>query len=238
MTLLLFARGLLALVAGAFILVRGASLLALRLGLFDGALLLGLLMAYTVFLVRQSRAEPAATGPDEFAGELKPGTAGRWDARLPAQLGLIVAGLVLFVLGSDWLVQAAVIFARAIGLSEVIIGLTIVAAGTSLPEVAASVVASFKGERDITVGNVVGSCVVNVFGVVGLWGRRGGRRHRRRFAAAAGRGSIRSVSDARRTGGVPAGLPDRSRDRPLRGRPVPGLLHGLCGLPCDGGAAP
>lgn len=57
--------------------------------------------------------------------------------------------------------QAAVIFARALGLSEVIIGLTIVASGTSLPEVAASVVASLKGERDIAVGNVVGSCVFN-----------------------------------------------------------------------------
>ena len=128
----------------------------------------GLLMAYTAFLVRQSRAEPAATGPDEYADTLQPAKAGRWDARLPAQLGLIVAGLVLLVLGSDWLVQAAVIFARALGLSEVIIGLTIVASGTSLPEVAASVVASLKGERDIAVGNVVGSCVFNLFGVVGL----------------------------------------------------------------------
>ena len=65
------------------------------LGLFDGSLLLGLLMAYTAFLVRQSRAEPAATGPDEYADTLQPAKAGRWDARLPAQLGLIVAGLVI-----------------------------------------------------------------------------------------------------------------------------------------------
>lgn len=83
------------------------------LGLFDGSLLLGLLMAYTAFLVRQSRAEvEAATGAGEYADTLQPAKAGRWDARLPAQLGLIVAGLVLLVLGSDWLVQAAVIFAR------------------------------------------------------------------------------------------------------------------------------
>lgn len=75
---------------------------------------------------------------------------------------------MLLVLGSEGLVRAAVTFARALGLSEVIIGLTISAAGTSLPEVAASVMASLKGERDIAVGNVVGSCIFNLFGVVGL----------------------------------------------------------------------
>jgi cation:H+ antiporter len=138
------------------------------LGLFDGSLLLGLLVAYTMFLVRQSRAEPATGGRDEFADELQPASAGRWDATLTAQIALVVAGLALLVLGSEGLVSAAVSFARALGLSEVIIGLTIVAAGTSLPEVAASVMASVKGERDIAVGNVVGSCIFNLFGVVGL----------------------------------------------------------------------
>lgn len=155
------------------IMIGGAVLLIVlgldgALGLFDGLLLLGSLVAYTVFLVRQSRAEPAAAGHDEFADELQPASAGRWDARLPMQLALIVAGLLLLVLGSEGLVRAAVSFARALGLSEVIIGLTIVAAGTSLPEVAASVMASLKGERDIAVGNVVGSCIFNLFGVVGL----------------------------------------------------------------------
>jgi cation:H+ antiporter len=138
------------------------------LGLFDGSLLFGLVIAYTVFLVRQSKAEPVTGGPDEFADELRPASAGRWDATLPAQLALVVAGLVLLALGSEGLVRAAVTFARALGLSEVVIGLTIVAAGTSLPEVAASVMASVKGERDIAVGNVVGSCIFNLFGVVGL----------------------------------------------------------------------
>lgn len=138
------------------------------LGLFDGLLLLGLLLAYTVFLVRQSRAEPAVAGRDGFTDGLQPAARGRWDAGLPAQVALIVAGLVLLVLGSEGLVRAAVSFARALGLSEVVIGLTIVAAGTSLPEVAASVLATLKGERDIAVGNVVGSCVFNILGVVGL----------------------------------------------------------------------
>ncbi len=138
------------------------------LGLFDGLLLLGSLVAYTVFLVRQARGEPAAAGRDEFADELLPAAAGRWDSTLAAQIGSIAAGLAMLVLGSEGLVSAAVNFARALGLSEVIIGLTIVAAGTSLPEVAASVMASLKGQRDIAVGNVVGSCIFNLFGVVGL----------------------------------------------------------------------
>ncbi len=155
------------------IMVGGAVLLMVlgldnAFGLFDGLLLLSLLVGYTVFLVRQSRGEPAAAGSDEYAEQLQPVTIGRWDSALPAQIALVVAGLVLLVLGSEGLVRAAVSFARALGLSEVIIGLTIVAAGTSLPEVAASLMASLKGQRDIAVGNVVGSCVFNIFGVVGL----------------------------------------------------------------------
>ena len=132
-----------------------------ELSLFDGALLVSLLIAYTVFLVRQARAEPSAVADVAPAGPVR-------TPSLPMQLGLVAGGLALLVLGAGWLVDAATAVARGLGLSEVVIGLTIVAAGTSLPEVAASVVASLKGERDIAVGNVVGSCIFNVFGVVGL----------------------------------------------------------------------
>jgi cation:H+ antiporter len=71
-------------------------------------------------------------------------------------------------LGSRWLVEAASTMARAIGLSELVIGLTVVAAGTSLPEVATSVMAALRGERDIAVGNVIGSNIFNLLGVLGL----------------------------------------------------------------------
>jgi len=74
------------------------------------------------------------------------------------------------VFGSDLLVQAAVSFAKTMGVSDLIIGLTIVAAGTSLPEVAASLAAALKGERDIAVGNVVGSNTFNILGCLGLSG--------------------------------------------------------------------
>jgi cation:H+ antiporter len=82
----------------------------------------------------------------------------------------ILLGLGLLVLGSKFLVESAITIARHLGLSETIIGLTIVAAGTSLPEVATSVMASIRGERDIAVGNVVGSNVFNILAVGGLSG--------------------------------------------------------------------
>lgn len=153
----------------------GASLLLLALTLDGGlsmlesALLFGLLLAYTVFLVRQSRAETQAA-QDEFAAEAKPAAPGAWDSRLPVQLALIAAGLGLLVLGSQWLVDAAVVFAKALGVSDLVIGLTIVAAGTSMPEVATSITAAIKGERDIAVGNVVGSNTFNILGCLGVSG--------------------------------------------------------------------
>jgi cation:H+ antiporter len=83
-------------------------------------------------------------------------------------LMLIAVGLVALIAGSKLLVNSAVAIAQAFGVSELIIGLTIVAAGTSMPEVAASVVAAMKGERDIAVGNVVGSNIFNILCVLGL----------------------------------------------------------------------
>ena len=153
----------------------GASLLLLALTLDGGlsmlesALLFGLLLAYTVFLVRQSRAETQAA-QDEFAAEAKPAAPGAWDSRLPVQLALIASGLGLLVLGSQWLVDAAVVFAKALGVSDLVIGLTIVAAGTSMPEVATSLTAAIKGERDIAVGNVVGGNTFNILGCLGVSG--------------------------------------------------------------------
>ena len=153
----------------------GASLLLLALGLdgrlsfFDGSFLFVLLLAYTMFLVVQSRRETRAA-KDEYADEIKLAEAGAWDSRLPVQLLLIGAGLAALVFGSDYLVQASVNFAKAMGVSDLVIGLTIVAAGTSMPEVATSITAAIKGERDIAVGNVVGSNTFNILGCLGLSG--------------------------------------------------------------------
>ncbi len=150
----------------------GASLVLIALALdgtitrAEAALLFGLLIAYTVFLVMQSRKERGRT--DE-AGRASPGVSG-WDGTALVQGVLVVVGLGLLVLGAQWLVGAAVFFAKAMGVSDLVIGLTIVAAGTSMPEVAASIAAALKGERDIAVGNVVGSCTFNILGCLGLSG--------------------------------------------------------------------
>jgi cation:H+ antiporter len=153
----------------------GASLLLLALGLdgrlsrWDGALLFSLMVAYTVFLVVQSRRQ-ARAAQAEAGTAAQPAKADGWDARWPAQLLLIAAGLVCLVLGSDWLVTASIAFAKALGVSDLVIGLTIVAAGTSMPEVATSITAALKGERDIAVGNVVGSNTFNILGCLGVSG--------------------------------------------------------------------
>lgn len=137
-----------------------------RIGLFDGLLLSAGIVAYTVFAIRQGRQESPAV-QDEYAREFG-GDSGAWLDRLPAQIALIIAGLALLVLGATWLVDSAVVIARALGVSEVVIGLTIIAAGTSLPELATSVVAALRGERDIAVGNVIGSSLFNILAIAGI----------------------------------------------------------------------
>ena len=136
------------------------------IGFWDGALLAGLLAAYTFLVIRQSRRETRAVQAEYDDAFAKP--RGGWDAHWGVQVLLIVGGLALLVLGSRWLVEAAVTFARHLGVSELVIGLTIIAAGTSLPEVATSILAAVRGERDIAVGNVVGSNIFNILAVLGV----------------------------------------------------------------------
>lgn len=153
-------------------LVVGLSVLVLvmaqdgRMGRLDGLLLVAGLVAYTVFVIRESRREVAAVQA-EYAREFGDEGTG-WLARLPVQIGFVLGGLGLLVLGATWLVDSAVSIARALEFSEAVIGLTIVAAGTSFPELATSVVAAMRGERDIAVGNVVGSSVFNLSGILGV----------------------------------------------------------------------
>ena len=134
------------------------------IGYVDGAVFLVALAGYTAFLVVQSRRQ-AREARDEYAGAVGAG-GGRGGMTL--QIAFVAGGLVLLVMGSRWLVAAAVHFAHAAGVSETVVGLTIVAAGTSLPEVAASIAAAVRGERDIAVGNVIGSCTFNILGGLGL----------------------------------------------------------------------
>jgi cation:H+ antiporter len=132
----------------------------------EGVVLFGGVIAYTGFLIRHSRKENKAVA-DEYAQEYATKAETGWKPWV-LNVGLVLIGLVLLVQGSNWLVESAVSVARSLGLSELIIGLTIIAAGTSMPEVATSVMAAIKGERDIAVGNVVGSNLFNIMAVLGL----------------------------------------------------------------------
>lgn len=134
----------------------------------DGALLFSAVIAYTAFLIISSRrANAEATADDEFAKEFGVDETPKPYASL-INAGLVVAGLVLLVTGSNFLVEGAVSLARALGLSELVIGLTVIAIGTSLPELATSILAAIRGERDIAVGNIVGSNIFNLLCVLGL----------------------------------------------------------------------
>lgn len=145
----------------------GALLLALdgRIGRLDGAgLLLGLGLYTLVVLWRARRSGPTSTveGPGQGSED------GPWWRGWPLDLLMVAVGLGMLVFGATWFVDAAVTSARALGVSELVIGLTVVAAGTSLPEVATSVLAAARGQRDIAVGNAVGSNIFNLLGVMSL----------------------------------------------------------------------
>ncbi len=152
----------------------GVSMLALVfiadgvLNQLEGTTLFAGIIAYTVFLAVQSLRERNAQVKAEYEQEFSEKPKGTGGVLL--NLGLIAFGLIALVIGSRWLVDGAVAIARAVGVGEMVIGLTIVAAGTSLPEVATSILASIRGERDIAVGNVVGSNIFNLLAVLGMAG--------------------------------------------------------------------
>lgn len=134
---------------------------------WEGLLLFMGSLAYTLFAIIKSRSENAETQSvqDSKAMLSLPYSRGK---QLAYNLLLIVVGLGMLVVGARWLVSGAVAAARWLGVSELIIGLTVIAVGTSLPEIATSVIASLRGERDIAVGNVVGSNLFNILLVLGL----------------------------------------------------------------------
>jgi cation:H+ antiporter len=129
-----------------------------RISRFDGLVLAALLTGYLILNVIVARRTAADALPGEDEGHRRPAT----------NTLLVVAGVAMLVVGADWLVDGAVSAARWLGLSELIVGLTIVAIGTSLPELATSVIATMRGEREIAVGNVVGSNIFNLLGVMGI----------------------------------------------------------------------
>lgn len=140
-----------------------------QLGRGESLVFAASLIAYLVWAVVSSRKEQAAIKA-EYEAEFGASVKTRTLAGTVLNLVFVVAGLVMLVSGADWFVESAITIARQLGVSELVIGLTIVAAGTSLPELATSVMAALRGERDIAVGNVIGSNLFNIMGVLGISG--------------------------------------------------------------------
>lgn len=147
----------------------GVSLLAAwmladrTIGRPEGALLFVGIIAYTVFTVLYARkVKSSAEVEAEFAESVPAPHGTVW-----RDLIFIAVGLALLIAGSHFLVAGAVRLARGFGISEAIIGLTIVAAGTSMPELVTSLVAAFKKQPDIALGNIIGSNIFNILGILG-----------------------------------------------------------------------
>lgn len=132
------------------------------LGRVEGAVLAAGLIAYTVFSLWAGRKETAQ------AQHMFEETIPKETKSVGVSTAFVVGGLILLVLGARSLVTGAVAIAETLGMSEAVIGLTIVAVGTSLPELATSVLAAFKKEGDIAVGNIVGSNIFNILGILGV----------------------------------------------------------------------
>lgn len=140
----------------------GVMLLDGSVGLIDGGLLISGLIAYLGFSYWQGQKEEI----NDLA--LQPMVPKESTSKVFVHLIMISAGLGLLVFGSDFFVDNAVELARLLGVSEAVIGLTLVAVGTSVPELATSVLAAVRGQTDIAVGNVIGSNLFNILSVLGL----------------------------------------------------------------------
>ena len=136
-----------------------------QLSRVDAALLLGALLIFIgaiVWIARHSRQD------DPLEAEFSQAVTG---AKTPAAASLkLLAGLALLLAGAELLIRGAVYIAGALGVSELVIGLTIVAIGTSLPELAASIVSIIRKEADIAIGNIIGSNMFNMLAVLGIPG--------------------------------------------------------------------
>ncbi len=147
-------------------LIAGMILWDNYLGFYEGILLIGLFSVFILIMLQISRKEQSHgdTLLDEQASEIPAGVNNRH------ALFWVIVGLILLPLGASMLVDNAVVIAKYFGMSDLVIGLTIIAIGTSLPELAASLAGALKGEDDMAVGNIIGSNVFNILAVMGIPG--------------------------------------------------------------------
>jgi cation:H+ antiporter len=131
----------------------------------DGAILMVGAIGYTYAVVRASRRE-TREATAEFADAYPAGkTAG---PRTAVDIGMTLGGIAIVVVGAEWLVDAAVGLAREFGVSDALIGLTVVAIGTSAPELVTTVISTVRGQRDIAIGNLLGSSIYNILLILGV----------------------------------------------------------------------
>jgi cation:H+ antiporter len=133
-----------------------------ELSLIDGIIFVAGIITYTIVNILMARKEKNAEVENEFKEGLKT------KLGVSVSIVFVVGGLGLMILGANLFVTSAISIAKAIGVSDAIIGLTIVAVGTSLPELITSIVAAHKNESDIAIGNVVGSNIFNILGILGI----------------------------------------------------------------------
>ena len=137
----------------------------------DGLILLVGAIVYTVVLIRTARRESREVAT-EFATAYSANGAGHavpaTDRRTILHVGMMLGGIAAVVLGADWLVDAAVGIARGFGVSDAFIGLTVVAIGTSAPELVTTIVSTLRNERDIAIGNLLGSTIYNILLILGI----------------------------------------------------------------------
>ena len=134
-----------------------------QLSRLEGGVLFAGIVVYTVLTVREARAETKGKAEQEYGEDFPAGSMG-----LGKSVLLVVAGLGVLVVASQLFVGGAVVLAKSWGVTEAVIGLTVVAVGTSLPEFATSLVAAVRGHGDVAIGNVVGSNIFNVLGILGI----------------------------------------------------------------------
>lgn len=148
-------------------LVFVAMMADMTLSRWEGLLLAAGVLVYVVTSVRSARTEKHTVQFEELEQESQ-AIAEKGGGRLMIDLLLIVVGIIALVMGADWLVDHGEFIARAFGVPEVVISLTLFALGTSLPELATSIVASLKRQGDIITGNAIGSCIFNLLAVMGV----------------------------------------------------------------------
>lgn len=134
----------------------------------DASLCLAVYVCFTAYLVSLVRNQVTAAETREFKTEVEDLSPGAGRPRARVSLAFIVVGVILLALGAQLTVTGAVKLARLLGWSERIIGLTIISAGTGLPEVVASLVSSARGRSDVAIGNVIGSNLFNILGILGI----------------------------------------------------------------------